>query len=168
VDWASTSPLTFATVWARLESLGLVKEGTHYTGKPQALPETTQEPQILNDREQVEADWLSQLYSLFPAWEESLMKEFGVRLNDRYRRMVCDEFTRANLSPLVHESYNEIRRRMVRAHSFPLASNGLPCLTVDESMADLTEQYDLSDPQQKREWCLEMGRRRAVLPLPTR
>jgi len=163
VDWASTSPLSFAVLWARLESLGLVKEGTHYTAVRQPRQEPT--PETLTDREQCEADWLSQLYSLFPAWEESLLKDFGIRLNDRQRRMVCDEFTRANLSPLCHESYNEIRRRMVRAKSFPLASNGLDALTVDESWAAAAEDFDFSDPRQKREWCLEMGRRRSLLPL---
>jgi hypothetical protein len=142
--------------------LGLIREGLH---KVSPEPQARREPQELTAREQCEADWLSQLYSLFPAWEESLLKDFGIRLNDRQRRMVCDEFTRANLSPLCHESYNEIRRRMVRAKSFPLASNGLDALTVDESMADAAEDFDFSDPRQKREWCLEMGRRRSLLPL---
>jgi hypothetical protein len=164
VDWASTSPLSFAVLWNRLSSLGAVQEGVHFIS-PNPEPQRDARPTELTAREQCEADWLSQLYSLFPAWEESLLQDFGIRLNDRQRRMVCDEFTRANLSPLVHESYNEIRRRMVRAKSFPLASNGLDALTVDESWAAAAEDFDFSDPRQKREWCLEMGRRRSLLPL---
>jgi len=162
VDWASTSPLSFAVLWNRLSSLGAVQEGVHFISPN---PEPRHAPTELTAREQCEAEWQNQLFTLFPAWEASLLKDFGIHLNDRQRRMVCDEFTRANLSPLVHESYNEIRRRMVRAKSFPLASNGLDALTVDESMAAAAEDFDFSDPRQKREWCLEMGRRRAVLPL---
>lgn len=109
-----------------------------------------------------EQEWSK--FPLWHAWEESLESGFGIKdLTDRIRRIVCDEFVRANLSPYVAESFNEIRRRLVAREIFPARPDGEPALTLDERMAAATENYDLSNPVQKKAWCHEMGRLRALL-----
>lgn len=109
-----------------------------------------------------EQEWSK--FPLWHAWEESLESGFGIKdLTDRIRRIVCDEFTRANLSPYAAESFNEIRRRLVAREIFPARPDGEPALTLDERMAAATENYNLSDPVQKKAWCHEMGRLRALL-----
>jgi len=112
-------------------------------------------------RAAAEEEWSK--FPLWHSWEQSLESGFGIKLTDSYRRIVCGEFERANLSPYAAESYNEIRRRLVARERFPTRPSGEPALTVDERMAALTENYDLRNPVQKRAWCHEIGRLRSVL-----
>jgi hypothetical protein len=112
-------------------------------------------------RELAEEEWSR--FPLWHSWEQSLESGFGIKLTDSYRRIVCGEFERANLSPYAAESYNEICRRLVARERFPTRPSGEPALTVDERMAALTENYDLRNPVQKRAWCHEIGRLRSVL-----
>jgi hypothetical protein len=153
-----TSLLAWQTMLNRLASLGALDDD--YA----SIPEEKIEQPKLSVREEAEAEWHRLL--LFPQWVEQVRRDYGIRLDDRVKRIVCDEFVRMNLSPHVHESYNIIRRALVARQIFPKASNGLPALTVDERMAELTERYDFNDSSQRREWASEMGRLRAALPLP--
>jgi hypothetical protein len=102
-------------------------------------------------------------FPLWHAWEQSLSDGFNVKLSDNDRRRVCDMFVSANLSPYAAESYNTVRQMLVARERFPLRPNGEPALTVDERMAQLTENYNLSNPAERRAWCHEIGRLKAIL-----
>ena len=150
VDWASTSPLTFSTLWARLESLGLVKEGMHYTAvRP---TERTQEPQALNDREQCEADWQAQYYPLWEGWLASMKKSFGFTPNQAQQRYALDVISETGMSPLVHETFNEVRRICCRKNVFP------PMWTEDELLAEQLSHSNLNDPRARANYIQEANR----------
>lgn len=108
-----------------------------------------------------EQEWSK--FPLWHAWEKSLESGFGIKLTDSYRRIVCGEFERANLSPYAADSYNEIRRRLVARERFPTRPDGEPALTLDERMALAVDNYNFNDPRQKAAYCHEMGRLRAIL-----
>lgn len=124
--------------------------------KPEPVNETADDL-----RAAAEQEWSK--FPLWHAWEESLLAGFGVRLQDSDRRRVCEEFVRANLSPYAADSYDTVRQMLVARERFPLRQNGEPALTVDERMAQLTENYNLSNPAERRAWCHEIGRLRAIL-----
>jgi hypothetical protein len=126
---------------------------------PQSEP--VEESSAADLKTAAEEEWSQ--FPLFHAWEQSLESGFGIKLNDSYRRIVCDEFVRANLSPYAADSYNKIRQILVARERFPARPDGEPALTLDERMALATENYILSDPIQKKAWCHEMGRLRAIL-----
>lgn len=147
----------------RLAELDIYDE-SEYAALPEAERQTepVEESASADDLKAVaEEEWSK--FPLWHAWEDSLLAGFGIKLNDRVRRIVCDEFVRANLSPYVAESFNEIRRRLVAREIFPTRPNGEPALTLDERMAAATENYDLSNPVQKKAWCHEIGRLKAIL-----
>ena len=152
VDFASTSPLTFRPVWSRLVDLGLVKEGTHYRGR---RPEVEQPPtaeQPLTDREQVEADFQAQYFPLYADWLASMKKAWGFTPSQTQQRYALDVINETGMSPLLHATYDEVRRICCRRNVFP------PMLTADELLAEQLNNTDLSNPQSRADYIREANR----------
>jgi hypothetical protein len=150
------------TCWVRAldRLLDLGAFGDEYAAledEPQSEPDQTAD----DLKAAAEDEWSK--FPLWHAWEESLSTGFGIKLTDRIKRIVCDEFVRANLSPYVAESFNEVRRRLVAREIFPARPDGEPALTLDERMSAATENYNFNDPRQKAAWAHEMGRLKAIL-----
>jgi hypothetical protein len=122
----------------------------------------TPEPAV-ESRARAEADW--DRLVLFGDWLKQLWSDYGVTLSDTQKKLAVDYLVTLNLSPLIHESWNIIRRRMVAAHQFPLAASGYPALTIDERFASMVEDFDLSTPEGRRHYASEMGRLKSVMPL---
>ena len=137
--------------------------GDEYAALPEAETQAAPVEESSADdlKAAAEEEWSK--FPLWHAWEKSLESGFGIKLTDRIRRIFCDEFVRANLSPYAAESFNEIRRRLVAREIFPTRPDGEPALTLDERMAAATENYNFQDPAQKRAWAHEMGRLKAIL-----
>jgi len=154
-----TNSAAWDTAVNRLRALGALGPDDYAAVDAEVVVEP-----VLSDKERMGQDWLRHV--LFPQWEAQILRDYGIVLSDTQRRLVCDMFMALNLSPLNHESYNEIRRRMVKSGQFPKPTNEIPfALTVDERFADMVEDYDLSSPEGRRAYAQEMGRIRATMPL---
>lgn len=151
VDWASTSPLTFHTVWSRLESLGLV-DGTHIINNTVARTEQRREP--LTDQEQVEADFQAQYFPLYKDWLASMKKAWDFTPSQTQQRYALDVINETGMSPLLHTTYDEVRRICCRRNVFP------PMLTADELLAEQLNNTDLSNPQSRADYIREANRLR--------
>ena len=150
VDWANTSPLTFSTLWARLVSLGLAKEGTHFISK--TVAETAQPTPELSDREQVEADFQAQYFPLYADWLASMKKAWDFTPNQTQQRYALDVINETGMSPLVHTTYDEVRRICCRRNVFP------PMWTQDEALAERLAHSDLSTPAARAEYIREANK----------
>lgn len=153
VDWSSTSPLTFHTVWSRLESLGLVKDGTHFISNTVAC-ETEQRREPLTDQEQVEADFQAQYFPLYADWIASMKKAWDFIPTQTQQRYALDVINETGMSPLLHATYDEVRRICCRRNVFP------PMLTADELLAEQLNNTDLSNPQSRADYIREANRLR--------
>jgi hypothetical protein len=147
VDWASTSPLSFAVLWARLDSLGLIREGLH---KVSPEPQARREPQELTAREQCEAEYVNTVLPLMAEWESSLLENWGITLTPRLRETVSDIMRRHNLNPAQAASYDFVRvqlakRLLIKTNRY---EDGRP-LTRDERISDAidTQNINLSSPE---------------------
>jgi len=156
VDFASTSPLTFSTLWARLVSLGLAKEGSHFINIRGTQTEQP-EPEPMDAREQCEAEYVNTVLPLMASWESSLLSNWGVTLTPRLRETVSDIMRRNNLNPTLYESYDFARvqmanRKLIRTDK---TTDGRP-LTRSEFVADAIDRQnlDLTRPENKR-WFME-------------
>jgi hypothetical protein len=153
VDWASTSPLTFHTLWTRVEGLGLVKENTHYTVSRVEQPAPTQQ---LSDREQCETDYVNAVLPLMDAWETSLLEKWGVTLTPQLREEVSNIMRRHNLNPTLSQSYDFCRIQMAKRGLLKTDkyADGRP-LTRDERVSETMEKIDLSTSEGRRWFCEE-------------
>ena len=147
VDWASASPLSFAVLWARLDSLGLIREGLH---KVSPEPQARREPQELTAREQCEAEYVNTVLPLMAEWESSLLENWGITLTPRLRETVSDIMRRHNLNPAQAASYDFVRvqlakRLLIKTNRY---EDGRP-LTRDERISDAidTQNINLSSPE---------------------
>jgi hypothetical protein len=150
VDFASTSPLTFHTVWSRLVSLGLATESVHFISNNVCQP--TPEPALPMDaREQCEAEYISAVLPLMEQWESSLLEQWGVTLTPRLRETVSDIMAKHNLNPAQGASYDFARvslakRGLIKTNRY---EDGRP-LTRDERISDAMEHVDLGSPAGKQ------------------
>jgi len=156
VDFASTSPLTFHTVWSRLVSLGLAKEGTHFISS-NVRKQPTPEPEPIDARKQCEAEYVNAVLPLMASWESSLLEKWGVTLTPRLRETVSDIMRRNNLNPTLYESYDFVRIQLANRKliSTDKTDDRRP-LTRSEFVADAIDRnnLDLSRPENKR-WFME-------------
>lgn len=143
---------TWRAALSRLEELGMQGVTRKSTPQPKRA-EITSRSDPAYDKQVVFDDLVEVGGSLFAQWLQSLEQNFSFRPSKEQLDAAVNLLEHRQLPLHEHSSFDIVRTSLVRQHVWPSH-----LLTKDERIADLTEQYTMSDPAQRRQFFIERNK----------